>query len=224
MNVMENIRRIGIFMIAAQTVMHFAAGKQYEKYMKIITSVIVLLLFVTPFVSTSDRTVVDWQTELERMEQQIQNNVQIEKSYGASPAQTAALRQIEEEIKERMNDMISDRACIVTDVEIVLETTDQGAGAGEEGAGRSFSFQSVRVILQDKAAEESGDTVDTGEERTIRIDEISVSHEPQPHKDAAYQEAQGLSQGEAMHEYRELFAQVLGITADRVEVTYRGGW
>ena len=31
---LKNIREIGIFMIAAQTVIHFAPGRQYEKYIK----------------------------------------------------------------------------------------------------------------------------------------------------------------------------------------------
>lgn len=218
MNVVENIRRIGIFMIAAQTVMHFAAGKQYEKYMKIITGIIVLLLFVTPFVSSSGIPITDWQAELERMEQQIQSNMQTEISCIASPAQTVVLRQIEEEVKERMNDMISERARIVTDVEIVLEETYDG---GSEDTGRSFAFDSVKAILRDKVTDDSGDIRPSG---SIRIDEITVGHETKPNEDAANREVQGLSRDEEIDEYRQLFAQMLGIAADKVEVIYHGGW
>lgn len=221
MNIVENIRRIGIFMIAAQTVMHFAAGKQYEKYMKIITGIIVLLLFVTPFVSSSDSSIIDWQTELERMEQQMQSNMQTEMSYIASPTQTVILRQIEEEVKERMNDMISERACIVTDVEIVLEETDEGSDGGTQKAERSFTFRSVKVMLQDKVTYDSGNMRQSG---TIRIDEITVGHDPQLREDAVDGEAQGLSRDDETDEYRQLFAQILGISADKVEVIYHGGW
>lgn len=221
MNIVENIRRIGIFMIAAQTVMHFAAGKQYEKYMKIITGIIVLLLFVTPFVSSSDSSIIDWQTELERMEQQMQSNMQTEMSYIASPTQTVILRQIEEEVKERMNDMISERACIVTDVEIVLEETDEGSDGGAQKAERSFTFRSVKVMLQDKVTYDSGNMRQSG---TIRIDEITVGHDPQLREDAVDGEAQGLSRDDETDEYRQLFAQILGISADKVEVIYHGGW
>ena len=45
----EHIKQIGLFMIVTQTFIHVAAGKQYEKYVKIIAGVIVLLLFVRPF-------------------------------------------------------------------------------------------------------------------------------------------------------------------------------
>lgn len=220
MNMVENIRHIGIFMIVAQTVMHFAAGKQYEKYMKIITGIIILLMFVTPFVSSSDSPITDWQTELERMEQQIQSNMQTDMSYIAGPAQTVALRQIEEEIKERMNDMIQERDCIVTDVEIVLEETYDGS-AGDTA--RSFTFSSVKAILRDKVTDDSGN-VNVWQNGTIRIDEITVGHEPQPREDAASREAQGLSRDEEISEYRQLFAQILGIAADKVEVIYHGGW
>lgn len=218
MNMVENIRRIGIFMIAAQTVMHFAAGKQYEKYMKIITGVIVLLLFVTPFVSSSDIPITDWQTELERMEHRVQSNVQTQMNYIVSPVQAVVLRQIEEEVKERMNDMISERAYIVTDVEIVLEETYDG-GVGDTG--RSFAFDSVKAILRDKVTDDSGDIRSS---ETIRIDEITVGHEPQPKEDAANREVQGLSRDEEIDEYRQIFAQMLGIAADKVEVIYHGGW
>ena len=40
----EHIKQIGLFMIVTQTFIHVAAGKQYEKYVKIIAGVIVLLL------------------------------------------------------------------------------------------------------------------------------------------------------------------------------------
>lgn len=221
MNMVENIRRIGIFMIAAQTVMHFAAGKQYEKYMKIITGIIVLLLFVTPFVSSSVISIHDWQTELERMERQIQSNMQTEMSYIASPTQTVVLRQIEEEVKERMNDMIQERTCIVTDVEIVLEEMDEADDGGAQKAGRSFTFRSVKVMIQDKVTDDSGNMRQSG---TIHIDEITVGHDPQLREDAVDGEAQGLSRDDETDEYRQLFAQILGISADKVEVIYHGGW
>ena len=32
----ETIKKIGIFMIAAQAVLHFAPGQKYEKYIKLI--------------------------------------------------------------------------------------------------------------------------------------------------------------------------------------------
>lgn len=39
---LENIKEIGVFMIAAQAVIHFSPGRQYEKYIKLVSSVIIL--------------------------------------------------------------------------------------------------------------------------------------------------------------------------------------
>ena len=45
---LDTIREIGIFMIAAQAVVHFAPGRQYEKYIKSVSGIIILLLFLQP--------------------------------------------------------------------------------------------------------------------------------------------------------------------------------
>ena len=45
---LDTIREIGVFMIAAQAVVHFAPGRQYEKYIKSVSGIIVLILFLKP--------------------------------------------------------------------------------------------------------------------------------------------------------------------------------
>ncbi len=67
---LENIRRIGIFMIAAQAVIHFSPGRQYEKYIKVISSVIILFLFMRPFLSMQGELEVEWQTGMEKIVQE----------------------------------------------------------------------------------------------------------------------------------------------------------
>ena len=219
MNMVENIRRIGIFMIAAQTVMHFAAGKQYEKYMKIVTGVIVLLLFISPFTASSGNLGADWQTEIERMERQMQSDIQRDIPYTVDSVETVALRQIEQEIRVRLNDAIADENCRVTDVVIDLEETD---GNSDEGVGqkvRNWAFRCVKVTLQGK------DTFEISygsEDRAIRIEEVRIGQGTED--EIQRQEKQDLDQDVKMQEYQQIFAQTLGITSDRVEVIYRGGW
>lgn len=217
MNIVENIRRIGIFMIAAQTVMHFAAGRQYEKYMKIITGVIVLLLFIGPFASSSVNLMADWQAEIERLEQQMQSNLQQEMPYVTSPVETAALQQIEEEIKKRLNDTIPDSNCNVTDVVIDLEETGVRFNAGTSEGERNWTFRRVKVTLQGVTA---ADDTDGNDDRTIRIEEITVGLGAETEQ----QETQDSDRDAKIREYQQLFAQTLGITDDKVEVTYHGGW
>lgn len=215
-DILDNIRRIGMFMIVAQTVLHFAAGKQYEKYMKVITGVIVLLMFIGPFVSGSEVFAEDWQAEFERIESQIQmqNDAWREMSYTAGSLETAALRQIEEEIRLRLDELTAESGVRVTSVTIDLEETDNGAGVQTKG--RSFVFRRVKVTVQD-AADDSADLYSGG---IIRIEEIKVGQEERANE---AQVEGGISElDDGIKEYQHLYAQTLGIADDRVEVTYRG--
>ena len=214
----ENIRRIGIFMIAAQTVMHFAAGKQYEKYMKVITSVILLLMFVGPFTSSSVSQASDWQEDIKRMEQRMQSNIQQEIPYAVSPVETVALRQIQEEVKAMLNDTVSGRDCSVVDVMIELEELDT-PDTSDGMSSRNWEFQRVRITLQSM---DTTNASDGNADRTIRVEEITVGIGTEA--DNTQRETQDSERNAQIQEYRRLFAQTLGITVDKVEVTYRGGW
>lgn len=226
MSMVENIRRIGIFIIAAQTLIHFAAGKQYEKYMKVIAGVIVLLQFVRPFVSSPDNVMETWQEEIERMEQQIeeQSSTWQNVPYAASPAEAAALQQIEEEIKNRLNEVTPDRDRTVTDVTLNLEQTDGSIGQGDGAGERSWIFRCVKVTVQDvrMGAEDVSDKHENG---SIRIEKIIVgsgSEETETGENTLRDTESDYNI--EMEEYRRLFAQTLGVPEDRVEVTYLGGW
>lgn len=212
----ENIRRIGIFMIVAQTVMHFAAGKQYEKYMKVITGVIILLMFVGPFVDSSGSIAANWQEEAGRLERQLEENMWQEMPYAANPLETVALSQIEEEVRGRLNDAIPDNDCRVTNVSIDLERAEGASDAGTGSGERNWVFRCVKVTLESNweggAAEERGGGM-------IRIDEITVEHEP---REETEQEDRVNEHSAKMREYQHIFAQTLGIADDRVEVIYRG--
>lgn len=45
---LEFMKRIGIFLVCAQSIMHFTAGKSYEKYIKLLIGVMVLGQFIIP--------------------------------------------------------------------------------------------------------------------------------------------------------------------------------
>lgn len=226
MNMVENIRRVGIFIIAVQTLIHLAAGKQYEKYMKVIAGVIVLLQFVRPFVSTPNNIMETWQAEIERMEHQIeeQSSTWQDVPYAASPAEAEALQQIEEEIKNRLNEVVAGQDRTVTDVELNLGQTDGSIGQRNEPGGQSWDFRCVKVTMRDLGVEDVSDTHEH-ENGSIRIEKITVGNG-----------SSGTETGEntlrgtesdyntGMEEYRRLFAQTLGVPEDRVEVTYLGGW
>lgn len=226
MSMVENIRRIGIFIVAAQTLIHFAAGKQYEKYMKVIAGVIVLLQFVRPFVSSSDNIMETWQAEIERMEHQIeeQSSTWQDVPYAASSVEAAALHQIEEEIKNRLNEVVGDQDCTVTDVVLNLEQTDGSLVQGDGQGGRSWSFRCVKVTMQSMGVEDVSDTYER-ERGSIRIEKIIVgSGNGETEAGENTLKDTESDYNAEVEEYRRLFAQTLGVSEDRVEVTYLGGW
>ncbi len=218
---LENIRQIGMFMIIAQTVMHFAAGRHYEKYMKIISGVIVLLLFVRPFVSDSDNIAARWQEEAARIMEQIMERSEAgyQTSYVTDSTQAAVIQQIEEEIRSRLNDRISERGEQVTEV-----TIDLGR-SGEE-----LVFERVRITVRksggsrismqedgnEKAAGDEDGLPETDEAGLIRINEIVVGDNGDTEKTGTG------GAGDSIQELKEVFAQTLGIAEDRVEVLYLG--
>ena len=224
MNMVENIRRVGIFIIAAQTLIHVAAGKQYEKYMKVIAGVIILLQFVSPFVSSPDNIMETWQTEIERMEHQMekQSSTWQDVPYAASPAEAIALQQIEEEIKNRLNEAIHDQDCMVTDVTINLEQTDGSIERGDVPGERSWSFRCVKVTMRDLGVEDVSDT--HGQENSsIRIEKIIVGSGSGENETENTLRGTESDYNAVKEEYRRLFAQTLGMPEDRVEVTCLGG-
>ena len=227
MNMVENIRRIGIFMIAAQTVLHFAAGKQYEKYLKIITGVIVLFQFFSPLAASADDFAARWQSEIEQMEKQVekqmenqakkQNDVRQAVSGSAEAVEAAVLQQIEEEVKERLSEVAAGNGCAVTSVVVDMKQVDRESDAKAGEGNRSWVFRSVKVTVQDTEQEDLSDTHDGG---TIRIAEITVGHETE--NDMGQTAGQNPGYEAKSREYRHLFAQTLGMEDDKVEVIYRG--
>ncbi|MBD5475569.1 MAG: hypothetical protein HDR17_06270 [Lachnospiraceae bacterium] len=267
---LESIRQIGIFMIVAQTVMHFAANGQYEKYMKIIAGVIVLLLFIRPFISGSDGQVMKWQEEMTHIMEQIeaQSGDFGNMAYVGGSTEALVIRQIEEEITRRLNEAAAGYDCRV--VKTTIELTGQAKGdsvIGEADAGE-YVFDRVRVTVRNQSGSGERQAVqsETGvskaaqtersgadekqmaegtkqpgeaegtwsrendgesmaakdEEDRIRIGEITV-------KVGAEAGTEQVTDGhgetaENMQELQQLFAQTLGITEDRVEVVYLGGW
>lgn len=45
----DMVKNVGIFMVVAQTLLHFGVGKRYEKYLKLIISLMVVSLLVSGF-------------------------------------------------------------------------------------------------------------------------------------------------------------------------------
>lgn len=210
--IVENIREIGIFMIAAQAVMHFAPGKQYEKYIKLIASVMILLMFVNPFVSGAEDIEAEWEAGMEQMIQQLEvyeTEQDGQNLWGSTMVKDTAMGQIEEEVRSRLNLTIEDEEYQVAEVEIQLEGSGQ-TDAGGEAWGQSV--ECIRIVMEKKKESYEGKSVEDISE-PVKIDNITITS--------------GIEEKEETdeeHSYRRLFAKALGIEEDRVEVICSGGW
>lgn len=190
---LQTIREIGIFMIVAQAVVHFAPGRQYEKYIKSISNVIILALFLKPFVQMAGG---QWQMPSavwERLEASA-----AQPDFFAAPAgvsesgvEAVAIRRMEEELAERLNRELAADSCLVRRVELMLQ---EGTESGGEEA-----FFLVKVVMGEQAA-------DRGK---ITVEEIDVGA---PQK----------GEEEALEAYRLRFAECLGLEMERVEVWWDG--
>ena len=216
----ENIKRIGLFMIAAQTVMHFAAGQQYEKYIRIITGVVVLLLFITPLSSYKGNAADTWQKELERIMEKVENSGNIwtdglpDTDYGSG---RYVIHQLESEIKRKLKDETKLDGCEITDVTIIWKEEE-----GKNGTVEDMSVEKVRLTLRptagektvsDKAAEDSVVT-----EAPISIERIQIGIQPE----AMEQEREDTKDTEGVKEYCRIFAGILEVEEEKVEVIYDG--
>ena len=232
----ENIKRIGLFMIVAQTFIHFAAGRQYEKYMKIIAGVIVLLLFAQPFVSRNMDFIQQWQLEMNRMTEQIEQQNRTWKQNMPDMdhgTESDIIRRFEEEIKTKLNREVHMENCLVTDVVIKWENGDQ-SGVWDEW---EKTIGSVRVILLKTAQEDAelrkGSDVDSVFIEKIQVDVLSEKEEDKDAegapdgemhlKDDRTEKMHGTYREKETGEYRRMFAEVLGIEEEQVEVIYGGG-
>lgn len=154
---LQNIREIGIFIIAAQAVVHFAPGKQYEKYIKSISGVIILVLFLKPFVQLAGG---QWQAPsavLERLQEAGKlSEISVDPAAADGGVETAVTGRMEKEIADRLNRELAADTCLVKEVELSLK---EGTEDSKEDA-----FYTVRIVMGERPA---------GRE-VIAVEEISV--------------------------------------------------
>lgn len=189
---LQTIREIGIFMIVAQAIVHFAPGKQYEKYVKSISGVIVLLLFLKPFVEMAGG---QWQTPsavFERLEESVgMTDFSAASGVTAENAvEDAVVRRMEEEIADWLNRDLAGDSCLVKQVELNLPEVERSGGE---------AIFSVIIVMGEQPA-------DDGE---IMVDEITVG-------------TSRMKEDENLEAYRLRFAGLLGWEEDRVEVRWDG--
>lgn len=225
------IKRIGIFMIAAQAVIHFSPEQKYGKYMKLIVSIMILLQFLTPIYGIFTGLEAEWDESLF----DISEDYTAEEMPGTESAEDALVDSMEKEIKSRLNDEIAQENYRVVGVRVSLETLRER----DENGFRQYALNNVRVVvmLHSSVAADDADTEKgtSGDEENkegndkesgggegiekIQIQKINVGTE-QEGEEEGRNIAEGY--GQIADELRIRFAQALGIEEAYMEVSVYG--
>ena len=189
----DTIRQIGVFMIAAQAVVHFAPGRQYEKYIKSVSGIIILLLFLKPVFGLAGAAREEPGVLLEKWGKMtdmpdFSGRMQIE------DVSEEVVGRMEAEVKEQLNRGLETDAYFVSRVSIRLIQEPET----EEGT----LLPQVEILMREREEEEKS--------VQIGIEEIVVG---QPQESAP---------DESLSSYRARFAAILGMEEENVEVRRDG--
>ena len=151
-----------------------------------------------------------------------QSSMWQEEDYAFNHADSVALKKVEEEMKSRLNDVIDGREYYIEKLSIELEQAGQKSVFETEPGTDEWEFRCVSIVLRREAKD-----ADVNQERSqvqniepIEIEEIVVGEEKKA--DTECKSIPDAAQDAVMREYRQIFAQTLGIAEDRVEVAYGG--
>lgn len=210
---LEFMKGIGIFIICAQSFLHFAAGKSYEKYVKLLIGVMILAQFVVPvrnlFLGTENgelhEEVERFQMELEYAMQNAQLEVQ---KQGLEIAATDAKKPITEEIRQRLSEAAKDNGYYIKEVQIT-----------EEPPKTILIVENLEMAQAKRQVEQRQEQQSQGseEKQTIQIDKIptidaiTIGQNMESKENAIQDERQ-------LQELQEIFANLLGTKIEYVEV------
>lgn len=185
----DTIREIGIFMLAAQAVVHFAPGRQYEKYIKSVSGIIILLLFLKPVLQLAGAVWEEPQALWEKWEgmTDMPDFPALSQMDGVTDEVVARM---ETELQEQLNRELTEDEYFVSRVSIRF--------IQEPGTEAGMLLPEITVFMREQAGEEEGGQ--------IGIEKIVVGQPQETDTDAPF-----LS-------YRTRFAVLLGMEEERVEV------
>lgn len=243
------IQKIGIFMIAAQAVIHFAPGIKYEKYIKLIVGILILLQFLSPVYGVMEHAEKEWKEQLFLIEQKLEtdgwSDAKESSVGGYGAVSQIATKRLEEEIKSKLNKEIAEEDYFVASVIVVMrETAEQ-----DETGVTQYELGRVRVTVQALNAQgeakgeissfskvDSAVTTPVEPVRIDKIDEINVGTDTaraaKMESGEEGDEAAGIEEEETMdgeeqeaeevYRLQKCFCKALGIERERVEVAIYG--
>ena len=113
MELFQTIRQIAVFMICAQAILHFKPSVKYEKYLKLLISVMVLVQLLLPFLKVFSWEEEDFfYTRMETIQAEMEKEM-AELKIESTIYEESVLKETEEEIKTKVNLIASKNELIV---------------------------------------------------------------------------------------------------------------
>ncbi len=214
---LEFMKRIGIFIICAQSILHFAAEKSYEKYIKVLVGIMILAQFIVPvraLLLGADKgeiwsAVEEFQGEMDKAMEDV--GVVYEKEEDGKLTQA-----LEEEIKENLAEIAGNYGYGVSEVFLYEEPPKLTVKVFREKNG----YEGI-------AGREEEEAYGINKVDEVKIDvkvSSSLSEEKGAYPDGAKKEAEGSyinGTGEDAEEIKEMkkeFCTRLGTDESYVEI------
>ena len=227
----ELIKRIGIFMIAAQAVIHFTPGQKYEKYIKLIVGMMVLSQFVVPLRSMVSGMETDWGAQMADMEKLLEAEGTVDEIAASTSVTESVINRLENEIKSKLNNEISGESYVVSNVRVYMKVSGEADAKETEFRGSSFDWQSatgtrqyelekVRVVVYMRTGSEDGKVEKNmgNPIEKVQIEKIDVGGTADS-GEAAFDPS---PEGEMAEQLRKRFCSVLGKEEEKQEVSEYG--
>lgn len=201
-NLLDLMKRLAVFMIIAQTILHFRPNKSYEKYLKMLIGIMMLAIFIVPMTELFRQDSVK---EYERLLEGYEKN--IDKMYETSNFQInlqeeAYLYTMQEEIKDRFNIVSKEYGYEVKNVDFVGIS-----GISEEGIENASQGESyVQVTLKEQSDEIS----------TVQVDKIKLNDSKSENVSAVISE----EFNETILMLRREFAASLGVEENAIRIRW----
>lgn len=213
----ELIKKIGIFMIAAQAVIHFAPDIKYAKYMKLIVGILVLLQFLSPVYKIVSGMEADWGKQLSDMEQEFDLYGVSEKLSDFYSATEAVTESMEQEIKYRLNNYLSsgdsEKKHVVTNVIVELEKSDKNNESAAE-----YTINRIKVVVWEHSGDAAGEDHAPDADSTVGKNNIERIEKVQVDKIGITENSPEERENEATDNLRKRFCSVLGMEEKYMEV------
>lgn len=124
-NIIEIVKELGIFTIAAQTLLHFCPNKNYAKYIKIVISCMTLVILIVPVLGLFERNAGEEFKERIHAYGETIESIQKRQKELAEYQRIDFLEETKKEIKGKLSAILSESGYEIWDLEIAGEEEEQ---------------------------------------------------------------------------------------------------